>query len=380
MQNGNILQQINAAADQFLEPMSLQQTYETITHQAVGLVDGIDGSILLADKNNSILKSVYSTSKMPQEGWSNEENANLAFKKRIAFTTQIHEQEGKLLIIFIPLFYQNKSLGTVVIRSSVVEKFKDDELEVLKVFGSLATLAIRKAQLYQQNQNALKVRDLFISMATHELKTPLTSMTGYVQLLHSKIKDKSGQEAMWVKTLLGETHRLNDLINEMTQTYTIKSGKVSFNWVECRLEEIIQNAVTSFSKTDPDRRVEFVNLVPKEHDSIIGDCKKLEQVFNNVLNNAEKFSSKEDLIRIELYEDGSFLTVEIIDKGKGILKEELPYIFDEFYKGKSTETLSGMGLGLFFVKNMIQQHHGKIQISSTKKGTRVIMRFKKVTL
>ncbi len=371
MPSENTLQQINAAALKFLEPINLQKTYETITHQAVQLVDGIDGAILLVDEKNHQLTQVYSSSQKVTSEFD-EENAYIAFKKKVAFV--------KSNTLFIPLVYQNKSMGTLIIRSKVADKFDDNDLEILKVFGSFATLAIRKAQLYQQNQSALKVRDLFISMATHELKTPLTSMTGYIQLLHSKMIDKKSKEFGWIETLLGEARRLNDLINEMTQTYTIKSGKVTFTWTQCRLAEILEKSIASFAKLEPQRQIEFVNLVPKEQDSVIGDCLKLEQVFDDVIDNAEKFSEDSKPIRVELYEDGTFLTVEVIDRGVGIPKNELPYIFDEFFKGKATETKSGMGLGLFFVKSIVQQHHGKIQISSTKKGTRVIIRMKRATL
>ncbi len=392
MPNETILQKINQAALHFLEPISLQKTYETITLEAIKLVKGADGFILLAEGKSDELHYVYGSSNYAVPQPRRHGHTYRAFKEKIAFVVNFSQQPSShpeiqrsnfRSVIFIPLFYQNKSFGTLIIRSTKEEEFEDNDLEVLKVFGSMATLAIRKAQLYQQNQRALKIRDLFMSMASHELKTPLTAIHGYVQLLHSKLKkDPESSEFKWSENLLSETRRLTDLVNELLQTNTIKSGKLQFTWKECHLIDTIEKVITSYSFSAPRRQITFRNEIPTGQDVVIGDADKLFQVFDNVLDNAIKFSSSDKPIVIEACLEEPFLTVEIIDEGKGIPRKDLPHVFEEFYKSES-DTMHmnpGMGLGLFLVKTILTQHHGKIQISSSKKGTKVTIKLRRVEL
>lgn len=389
-----ILERINQTALKFLSPLSLEDTYVTVVEEAVKLIEGEDGMILLADPHSHELKKVYGSStatkniKVRKRGYSYK-----SFSEQQAFAISAREYinihpdmyaSGIRSILFIPLFYQEKSIGTLLVRSREEVAFLSGELEILKFFGSMASLAIRKAQLYHETERALKIRDLFMSMAAHELKTPLTTILGYVQLLHSKLKDIHNPEGRWVEQLLHESNRLNSLVSELLQANVIKSGKLQYTWKELSLREVVRKAITTYQFGYPNRIVFFEDKLPIVKDSIIGDADKLRQVFDNLLDNAGKFSPKNSPIRVTLSYEEPFFIIEIQDKGKGIERKDLPHIFEEFYKGgqtNPTSTEEGMGLGLYMVKNIITRHHGKIKIFSSKKeGTTARVMLKKFTL
>lgn len=370
------LQQINAAALKFLESISLQKTFETVTHQAIELLGGLDGFVLVAGSKGELEKS-YASSPFDLNGILKESDIYRAFNEKISIFLEFSNQ---CCFMVIPLFYQNKSFGILLVRSSESYKIAENELELLKVFGSLATLAIRKAQLYEEKQKSLKIRDIFISMAAHELRTPLTTISGYAQLLDSRLKNKESPETRWVKNMLIETKRMSELINDMLQTQSIKSGKVQFKWQECHVLEILQQTIVAYHFSQPTRNIVINNMLKSVKDSVVGDCDKLQQVFDNILDNSAKFSPKNSSILIDVYAEDPFINIEIIDQGSGISKKDLPHVFNEFYKSEKSETGDGMGLGLYLVKMIITQHHGKINISSSKKGTKVTIRLRKAEL
>jgi signal transduction histidine kinase len=385
-----ILQKINESALHFLAPLSLEETYQTIAKESVKLIDGIDSSILLAEPKTRNLHVVYSTTKKNQNFKMRRRGyAYTSYTKRRAFVITVEDfaphhkevlKEGIKSILFIPLYYQRKSMGTLCVRSKEESSFLSEEFDALKVFGSMASLAIRKAQLYNETAKALKIRDLFMSMAAHELKTPLTSINGYIQLLHSKMKDTGNREAGWVQQLQFESNRLTNLIDELMQTHSIKSGKLQFSWQECSIREILRQAIMTFQFSYPARLVFFDDeATDKVVDTIIGDFTKLRQAFDNLLDNAGKFSALESPIKVTLRFEEPFFVISIQDQGSGIASQDLPHIFDEFYKSSENSTLEGMGLGLFLVKSIVTQHHGKISVtSSPKKGTTMEVRLRKV--
>src|SRR5690606_7915517 len=117
------------------------------------------------------------------------------------------------------------------------------ETDILKLFGSFASLAIKKNELYEETKNALEVRDMFISLASHELRTPLTSINGYIQLLHSR-KDKLGHsESKWINELYEESKRLTNLVRELLEVNRIKQGQLQFILRETKFSDIVTSAI-----------------------------------------------------------------------------------------------------------------------------------------
>jgi signal transduction histidine kinase len=374
----NILEKIDKAALLFLEPLNPEETYSTIVHEAIKLVRANYGSIYLAD-NKGLLEKIYSSipyiSKIKQreKGYTYQ-----AYKSRQSFVVagkQVYaahpelKKLGTKSIIYIPLFNRRKSIGVLSLGSFHEPHFNEEEISALKLFGSLASLAIRNSQLYAETERALSIRDQFIALAAHELRTPLTSINGYIQLLKSRSSKLGQTESRWIEELSWESYRLTELIRELLEINRVKSGQLQFLWKECHLKGIIHRAMTSFRFSHPGHVINFINQLEETPDTVIGDYDKLLQVISNLLDNAAKFSPTDKPISLILRSDTTKLIVEVRDQGKGIAKKDHHKVFEGFYKGLDNYK-QGMGLGLLLAKFITDSHKGEIDLrSAINKGT-----------
>lgn len=370
----NILENIYKASLKFLEPLTPEETYRVIVQEAIKLVDGDDGEMHL--ERGGELPKVYASSPSIEKVIARKKGyTSLCFVESRAFVIHLkeikeaHPESEARAIILMPLSYRGKTIGVLKVRSFKDRDFTKRELEILMLYGSMASLGIRKTHLYAEAQKALEVRDLFIAMAAHEFRTPLTTISGYAQLLNSKLSGSNTSESRWIEEMLWETKRLTNLVNELLEVNKIKSGLLQYVFKECDLREIIHRAVTSFRFNHPKRVLNITNLCGDDNPLVIGDFDKLLQVLTNIIDNAVKFSAEETEIDVVLKLKKTFYIISIIDRGSGVPKADHPRIFEGFYKS-STHTKEGMGLGLFLAKKVLDEHHGLIEVKSKEnKGT-----------
>lgn len=363
-----ILKKINQATIRFLEPLTAEETYKIIVDESIKLVKAKFGSIFLQNKG-SLNRAFTNNPQLWKITPRNRGFTYQAFKqmsskviKSIQFT-KIHPQiksMGIKSVIFIPLSYHKKSIGVISLDSKTSPDFTIKELELLKLFGSLATLAIKKTQLYDETKEALNSRDLFISMAAHEFRTPMTTIYGYTQLLDKSLTRLNLKEALWIKKLFFELTRITKIINELLEINQIKSGNILAFKKKCHLLEIVKRALDDFKFAHTNRQFIIENQLNNHSDLIYADFFKILQVINNLTDNAAKFSDPNTKIILNLQYSKPYLILKISDQGEGIHKKNLPHIFKEFYK--ESDKKSGMGLGLYLTKNIIEQHNGTIKI------------------
>ena len=378
------LEKIYQASLKFLVPLTPEETYRILVHEAMKLVGGESGAVIL--ENDGLLQTVYKAAPMNFPNFKIRKRGFTyrAFKERHAFIIHANElstahpeveKTGVKSAAFIPLAYKNKSIGVLIIRTHNRGYFTQSEPLALQSFGAMASIAIRKAQLYDETIKALQTRDLFVSMAAHEFRTPLTTIGGYSQLLINKLPPKTSQ-FKWAKELYWEVGRLTSLVNEFLDVSKIQGGKFRFTFHEHSFNQIIQKAISEFQFGQAEHQVIFKNKLNKTEDRIICDFEKMLQMINNLIENAAKFSDPETKIILTLRYSKRDLTLTIRDYGIGISKEELPRIYEAFYQNKTER--GGAGLGLFLVKNIVEAHHGHINIDSKEgKGTTVEVKFPK---
>jgi signal transduction histidine kinase len=374
----NILEKIHTSAIKFLEPLTPGMTFQVVVEEAIKLVGAKYGSIFLADGND--LVRVYASNpdlykiKVRKKGYT-----YTAFKTKTPSVVHVDQfgdihpgtkDIGLKSTIFIPLFHLKKPIGVLSIDAVGDRHMEQNELDTLKVFGALASLAIIKTQLYDETNNAVKLRDMFIEMAAHELRTPLTSIIGYVDLMQRRLDSNRTIEKDWVSQLSTESVRLKNMIADLLEMSQIKRGKMHFVWKECNIEDLINNVIEHFHKSFPNRTLICENKLRDRH-TVIADPEKLSDVFYNILENAAKFSPENSNIEIHLKQSSTHISIDIIDYGRGMDEEEMNGVFNEYFRGKQSQH-EGMGLGLFLAKYIILEHHGIISVESEKdKGTSV---------
>lgn len=369
---------IYRAGLKFLAPLKPEETYATIVQEAIKLVGAEYGDIYLEEQGE--LVRVYSS--VPTDyptKHRRHDTTYRAFKERKIIITDVSEVARaervglhKMSIqstVFIPLSYRSQSIGVLTINTTKKIGDSNVELKVLRLFASVASLALKKTQLYNETRRALETRDLFISMAAHELRTPLTTISGYIQLLHTKFAGADTPESRWIEELLSESSRLTQLVNELLAVNRIKAGVLQYIWKECSLREIIHRAISDFRFNHPHYKINFQDQLDTTQDRVVGDFDKLLQVLINLVDNAAKFSQPGSEINLALKFRTPHLVLTVRDHGKGIPKKDLPRIFDGFYQGRDPSK-DGMGLGLFLAKNIIEEHRGTIHVHSrVNKGT-----------
>ncbi len=381
----SIIKKIYISTMRFLEQYTVEQTFAMIIDEAIKLVEAEYGSVLLAQEGE--LKRVYASNPQAfQTQIRKGANTYKAFKTGKAILATIEDMQkahpeligfGVRSTLFIPLSNRGKSIGVLTLNSKKNHNFSQHDLDIMQLFGSMASLAIRKNQLYDETKKALETRDMFISMAAHELRTPLTAIHGYGQLLRKKLTLEDSNESRWAQHLTNESTRLMILVNDLLEINRIRIGQLHYNWKECDLNEILERVVTNFPFRFADYNLVYKNFIKDGDYSVIGDYDKLLQVIDNILDNAVKFSNRGSKIDLKLSSSAKYIKVVITDSGKGIKKEDLEKVYERYFRG-SNHLVEGMGLGLYLTKNIISQHHGTVKIKSKENiGTSVIINLPK---
>jgi signal transduction histidine kinase len=373
------LEKIYTSSLRLLEPTAPEKVYQTIIEEALKITSGMYGTLYLSrDKK---LVRAYST--LPEHFWIEPREKGYTYaayragKPTIASRKEVarfHPNIAKSVrsIIFIPLFYSKQTTGVLNIQSEQRPvTFTRSKIRLLQLFGAMISMALRKNQAQYETQKVLENRDLFISMASHELKTPLTVIKLYVELLGERFKNNPGPESLWLEKLSRETDRLINLVNELLHVDQAEQGELIFNIERCHLRSLIQNAITNSQIYYPNHVFRFEDKLGGKSDSILADCNKLMQVVINLLNNGAKFSPDNSVISVELKRKRPHLVFSVEDQGIGIADEDLSHIFDTFYKSRRNETKEGIGIGLSLVKQIVDQSNGEIHIESKlNQGTR----------
>lgn len=369
----NVISAVTPLHHRFLHCLSLKETHAAIVSDAVQLFTAIDGILLYTHQES--FTNVYGSSPSASS-YTVRKNG---FEYKILKNCKIlYEKNDKNVLLGVPLFYDQQIKAILVLRFSKTARELDKNLLVqLQWFTNSASLALRKAHLEYNLHKAIETRDTMISITSHELRTPLTSIHGYVQLLNSKLQSSENSEGKWIRQLSKETKRLVGMMDDLLQINRIRHHKIHYVLQEHHLSEIVTNAIQKMAAQYPKRRIQFSNQVTDTQDTTICDAEKMTQVITALLHNGIKFSNSDKPLDVSLKTSSTYLKLTIKDYGTGITKEDMPFIFDEFYKGQHTG--EGMGLGLFLARAVVDTHHGILTVlSKPSKGTKVEMKLKRI--
>ncbi|MEA4853320.1 MAG: ATP-binding protein [Christensenella sp.] len=243
--------------------------------------------------------------------------------------------------------------------------------------GQLADTFNTVAQELQKYQ---ATRESLVANVSHELRSPLTSMQGLLQaVLDGTVPPEEAPHYLGV--VLDETKRLGLLISDMLDLAKIESGQFPMQMEKLDLAELIRRILITFESKIDAKHLEVEAALPDRKLWVYGDENRLAQVLHNILENAIKFAGEDGKLRIATREDGDTVFVSINNSGDPIAKEDIPYLFDRFFKTDKSHsrTKEGTGIGLSIVKNILKEHGQKIWVTSGKEeGTTFTFTLKKV--
>jgi len=288
--------------------------------------------------------------------------------------TSQHANPMKLAsLLILPLRTRREMLGAILIAANdPARAMTDEKLPLAEVLAERAALAIENAKLYTEQVEARrKVEDLsrlkdeFLSIASHELRTPVTSIKGYTQLAKTLIRENDlATSEEYLDIALDQIDRMSRLILELLDVSRIETGRLQIRREPISWSTFVRDVVHRHHTAFSDRHFR-VDLEGDER-VVNGDRDRLEQVLGNLMENAVKYSPEGSEIMVGVENRDHEVVTSVCDRGIGIPTDELSMVFERFHRGRqvSSTNYGGLGLGLYITKQIVERHGGQIWVES----------------
>jgi len=241
-------------------------------------------------------------------------------------------------------------------------KFTREHEQLVVGVSTQAAVALDNAKLYEEIQKLNDKKDEFIGLASHELKTPVTSLSGYLQILNRALPNEDKNKPH-VKKALTQINKLSALISDLLDVSKIETGQLPLSFSTFDLLHLVREAIELMQYTTRSHRIIFhgnnTNIL------VNADRQRIEQVLINLLSNAIKYSPKADKVTVTVSVIKNRALVSVRDFGMGISKEQQDRVFSRFYRVEELEKhISGLGIGLYISKEIVNRHNGKLWLES----------------
>ena len=254
----------------------------------------------------------------------------------------------------------------------------DSKDEMGRLCQNFEDMRQRLKESAEEKLEAEKQNRILISNISHDLRTPITAIKGYVEGIMDGVADTPEKVDKYMRTIYNKAIDMDRLINELTLYAKIDTNRIPYNFKRINAGEYFHDCIEEIGLELEAEHLglSYFNYVSDEV-LIIADPEQLKRVIDNIIGNSVKYMDKEHgLINIRIKDVGDFIQVEIEDNGKGIAQKDLPFIFDRFYRTDASRNSAtgGSGIGLSIVKKIIEDHGGKIWATS-KESTGTVMYF-----
>jgi len=290
---------------------------------------------------------------------------------------------GMRSLMFAPISVQGRVLGTLsLISAEGGRRYDEQDLAVVTELGRRVGAFIENATLYRRAQEAVKtaaaavqaaetagrLKDEFLATVSHELRTPLNAILGWSSVL--KTRSDEASIAKGVDVIFRNAKVQSKLIEDILDVSRIITGKLR---LELRSVNLVNAVVEAIEVVRPSANARNISLHferPSEPHVLVGDSERLVQVLWNLLSNAVKFSDSGGRVEVKISQEGSQLRLSVIDQGRGIEADFLPYVFERFKQadGSTTRRYGGLGLGLAIVRHIVELHGGRVSVQSEGPG------------
>jgi PAS domain S-box-containing protein len=280
--------------------------------------------------------------------------------------------------MIVPLIARERRLGTISFIAAQAGRYNATDLTLAEDLAHRTALAIDNARLYREAQAAIEMRNEFLSIASHELKTPLTTLLGHTQAFQRRVaRDHAlnARDQRALNVIEQQAMRLNKQIGTLLDLSRIELGQFNLDYEPVDLAALAWRTTAEIEPTLERHSFQINLLVPTL--VVMGDPVRLEQVLQNLLQNAIKYSPSGGTIMLQLERQDDHAALMISDQGVGIPEAERPYLFQRFYRASNviSKNITGMGIGLYLVNLIVALHHGTVEYTSTEgEGTTFIVR------
>ena len=270
--------------------------------------------------------------------------------------------------MLVPLLSEHVVHGALFLAAAESRRhYGPMDLSLAQELAQWAAVALENAWLFHQAQEAVRMRDTFLSVAAHELKTPLTSLLGNAQLMlrrASREGTMNERDQRNVQIITEQARRLNQMILALLDISRIEMGHLTIDRTPVDVGALARRVVDEIQPTLIDHSV--ICVAPGTALVVEGDEVRLEQVLQNLISNAIKYSPNGGTVHVVVVRHAGQVYVSVADQGIGIPKAAIPNLFRRFYRASNVDAqhISGMGIGLFVVKEIVTFHGGEVAVES----------------
>jgi signal transduction histidine kinase/HAMP domain-containing protein len=268
----------------------------------------------------------------------------------------------------VPLVANETSIGSLTFTFDHEKRFSSEERDFVIALADLASQALQRAQLYNDAQEAIQVREEFLSIASHELKTPITSLKMQLQLAQMQTKPAENlapspqKLARMFEVSVNQVNRLTSLVDDLLDVSRFEAGKLSFHFAFFDLSTILKEVLERFESV-LNHSHSPAEILQMDSVQLYADVFRIEQVIVNLLSNAMKYGAGKP-IQITLVKKETTVELSIRDHGIGIPADKHALIFGRFERAANTQNIGGLGLGLYIAKQIVEAHQGEILVES----------------
>lgn len=328
---------------------ALNQEKEQLSRILTSMADGVitldrEGAVMVTNPpaNEFIGAWLY------EQGYEVEESGDLPKELQELFDLVVQEEREQMgevdvqgrswVILMTPLYdHQHDVRGAVAVLRDMTEERLHD-----------------------------KLRKDFIANVSHELRTPISMLQGYSEAIIDGIADTEEEKVELVQIIYDESLRMGRLVNELLDLARMEAGHIQLNVEQINISDFCRRVLRKFQGVAKDHGIQLIDEIYDINKLVNGDIDRIEQILTNLIDNAIRHTSEDGSVtmKVESYHKG--VKIDIQDTGSGIPEEDLPFVFERFYKADKARTRgrSGTGLGLAIVKNIVEAHHGKVSAHS----------------
>ncbi len=286
-------------------------------------------------------------------------------------------KEGIASMLSIPLMLRGEVTGVIRVYTSEPRQFSPEEIDFLTALANLGAIALEKARLYeslgqnleQASKEIAKLEEIrnrflrFLGVAVHDLKAPLTAIQSYFWVMLGGFSGElTGKQRNMLERSSLRIKELLNLISDLLDIPRIETGQIVSEMKEVSLPQVVKSSLADLRNLAKEKRIKLKTELPSALPKIDGSAPRLQQVITNLVSNAINYTP-EGMVTIRVREGDSDIKVEVMDTGIGIPPEDVPKVFDDFFRAGNVE-MKGTGLGLSIAKRIVEAHGGRIWVES----------------